>query len=84
MAVSEARDRGHPDQLAAALRASLPKTANLSVVASAVYLQPPEFETTAWLTMQSTANQSPQANSLLTGKLTGNFAESAIHRDLRV
>src|SRR5262249_39084858 len=32
-------------------------------------------EPTAWLTMQSAANQSPAANSLLTGKLTGNFAE---------
>jgi hypothetical protein len=31
---------------------------------------------TAWLTMQSAANQSPQANSLLTGKITGNFAET--------
>src|SRR5262249_19370117 len=29
----------------------------------------------SWLTMQSAANQSPAANSLLTGKLTGNFAE---------
>ena len=33
-------------------------------------------ERTAWLTMQSAANQSPRQNSLLTGKLTGNFAES--------
>jgi hypothetical protein len=31
---------------------------------------------TAWLTIQSATNQSPQANSLLTGKITGNFAES--------
>src|SRR6266516_190600 len=30
---------------------------------------------TAWLTMQSIANQSPQPNSLLTGKLTWNVAE---------
>src|SRR5271166_70293 len=28
---------------------------------------------TAWLTMQSDANQSPNPNSLITGKLTGNF-----------
>ena len=31
---------------------------------------------TGWLTMQSAANQSPAPNSLLTGNLTGNFAES--------
>src|SRR5215211_2329597 len=31
---------------------------------------------TGWLTMQSTANLSPLANSLLTGKLTGIFAFS--------
>jgi hypothetical protein len=31
---------------------------------------------TAWLRMQSAANQSPPPNSLPTGKLTGNFAES--------
>jgi hypothetical protein len=30
---------------------------------------------TGRLTMQSAANQSPQPNSLLTGKLTGNFAD---------
>jgi hypothetical protein len=31
---------------------------------------------TAWLTMQSITNRSPAPKSLLTGKLTGNFAES--------
>jgi hypothetical protein len=35
---------------------------------------------TAWLTMQSAANSSP----LLTGKLTGNFLNQAIHRDFCV
>jgi hypothetical protein len=30
------------------------------------------------LTMQSTANRSPHPNSLLTGKLTGNFADSRL------
>jgi len=33
------------------------------------------FRPTAWLTMQSITNRSPP-NSLLIGKLTGNFAES--------
>lgn len=33
---------------------------------------------TGWLMMQSTANQSPHPNSLLTGKLTGNFADSGL------
>jgi hypothetical protein len=29
-----------------------------------------------WLRMQSSSNQSPGLNSLLTGKLTGNFVKS--------
>src|SRR5215472_17622751 len=33
---------------------------------------------TAWLRMQSAANQSPHQNSLLTGKLIGNFPESGL------
>ena len=33
---------------------------------------------TGWLTMQSTTNRSPHPNSLLTGNLTGNFADSGL------
>ena len=33
-------------------------------------------DTTAWLRTQSSTNPSPHPNSLLTGKLTGNFGES--------
>jgi hypothetical protein len=62
--------RGFPCSISAFPRATEADGAGIAQVRN----QP--VETTAWLTMQSAAKQSPYQNSLLTGKITGNFAES--------